>query len=203
MQNKADIKSNTSSGKDKHRRLGMILGGVVFIMFGFAFAMVPLYQLICSVAGINSIATNSGRMTSEEYLVQNIDEQRTVIVEFDVTLDKNIPFTVIPQVKRVEVHPGEAINTAYLVKNTSANTIVTQAVPGITPWQATAYFHKTECFCFTQQTLKGNEEKEMGLQFMVDADLPEDIKVLTLSYTFMDINKITAQPTIEHALNTN
>jgi len=148
--------------------------------------MVPLYQLYCSVTGSNSIATNSGRITSEQYSSDKVNEQRTVVVEFDVTLNENIPFSVNPAIKRIEVHPGEAITTAYLVKNLSDNTIITQAVPGITPWQATAYFHKTECFCFSQQTLLAEEEKEMGLRFMVDADLPEEIEVLTLSYTFMD-----------------
>ena len=196
MQNQTDI--NAPSTKNKQRKLGVILGGVVFVMFGFAFAMVPLYQLVCSVTGINSISTNSGRASIEDYQFQTADEQRTVIVEFDVTLNKDIPFTVNPSIKRIEVHPGEMITTSYVVNNLSADTIVTQAVPGITPWQATAYFHKTECFCFSQQTLAGKEEKEMGLQFMVDADLPEDIKVLTLSYTFMDTDRMAGQPANMH-----
>jgi len=178
--------NNTVSTRTKNRRLGLILGSVVFGMFAFAFALSPLYQLICSVTGLNSIATNSGRITDEQLISGEIDKQRTVTVEFDVTLNKDIPFTIQPKIKSIEVHPGEAITTSYLVKNMSSKAIVTQAVPGITPWQATAYFHKTECFCFTQQTLLANEEAEMGLRFMVDADLPDDIKVLTLSYTFMD-----------------
>ncbi|RLA02252.1 MAG: cytochrome c oxidase assembly protein [Gammaproteobacteria bacterium] len=179
----------TKTKKNSNRKLSLILGSVVLLMFGFGFAMVPLYSLICSVAGINSIATNSGRVVDEKVLTNGVDKQRTVVVEFDVTLNKDIPFTVSPTIKRVEVHPGEAVTTSYLVTNTSSDVIITQAVPGITPWQATAYFHKTECFCFTQQTLNGNETKEMGLRFMVDRDLPEDIEVLTLSYTFMDTDR--------------
>ncbi len=198
MQNQTDTPSTHEKGR--HRRLGLILGSIVFVMFGFAFAMVPLYQLICSVAGINSIATNSGRVTAEQYISENVNEQRTVLVEFDVTLNEQIPFTVSPKIKKVRVHPGEAVTTAYIVKNTSDKTIITQAVPGITPWQATAYFHKTECFCFTQQTLLAAEEKEMGLRFMVDADLPEDIEVLTLSYTFMDTERIVGNNINEHAV---
>jgi len=187
--------------KGKHQKLMLILGSVVFVMFGFAFAMVPLYQLICSVTGINSIATNGARLTSEQFLEANVDNKRIVRVEFDVTLNKDIPFTINPSLKSIEVHPGEAITTSYVVKNISDDTIITQAVPGITPWQATAYFHKTECFCFTQQTLAGNEEKEMGLQFMVDKDLPEDIQVLTLSYTFMDTDRMVGQPIKEHTIS--
>ena len=196
MQKQTDIE--TPSRKNKQRKLGLILGGVVFVMFGFAFAMVPLYQLICAVTGINSISTNSGRASIEDYQLTTVNKDRTVIVEFDVTLNKDIPFTVKPSIKRIEVHPGEIVTTSYVVNNTSADTIITQAVPGITPWQATAYFHKTECFCFSQQTLVGNEEKEIGLQFMVDADLPEDIKVLTLSYTFMDTDRMAGQPANMH-----
>jgi len=186
------IESNNKPSRGKHRRLGATLGVVVFVMFGFAFAMVPLYQLYCSVTGSNSIASNSGRISSEQYRSDYINEQRTVVVEFDVTLNENIPFSVNPAIKSIKVHPGEAITTAYVVKNLSNDTIITQAVPGITPWQATAYFHKTECFCFSQQTLLAEEEKEMGLRFMVDADLPEEIEVLTLSYTFMDTKGATA-----------
>jgi len=186
------IESNNKPSRGKHRRLGATLGVVVFVMFGFAFAMVPLYQLYCSVTGSNSIASNSGRISSEQYRSDYINEQRTVVVEFDVTLNENIPFSVNPAIKSIKVHPGEAITTTYVVKNLSNDTIITQAVPGITPWQATAYFHKTECFCFSQQTLLAEEEKEMGLRFMVDADLPEEIEVLTLSYTFMDTKGATA-----------
>ncbi len=187
MKSKMDINNKASTGK--HRRLGVMLAAVVFVMFGFAFAMVPLYQLYCSVTGSNSIAGNSGRITADQYRTEKINQQRTVVVEFDVTLNEDIPFSVNPAIKSIKVHPGEAITTAYIVKNLSDDTIITQAVPGVTPWQATAYFHKTECFCFSQQTLLAEEEKEMGLRFMVDADLPEDIEVLTLSYTFMNTER--------------
>ncbi|MCP4272426.1 MAG: cytochrome c oxidase assembly protein [Gammaproteobacteria bacterium] len=193
MKNKTDINNKASTGK--HRRLGVTLAAVVFVMFGFAFAMVPLYQLYCSITGSNSIANNSGRVTAEQYRSDNVNQQRTVTVEFDVTLNNDIPFSVNPALKSIKVHPGEAITTAYIVKNLSNGTIITQAVPGITPWQATAYFHKTECFCFSQQTLLAEEEKEMGLRFMVDADLPEDIEVLTLSYTFMNTERDTKSVT--------
>ncbi len=192
---KSEMNINNKASTGKHRRLGIVLVAVVFVMFGFAFAMVPLYQLYCSITGSNSIASNSGRVTAEQYRSDNVNQQRTVMVEFDVTLNNDIPFSVNPAIKSIEVHPGEAITTAYIVKNLSDDTIIMQAVPGITPWQATAFFHKTECFCFTQQTLLAEEEKEMGLRFMVDADLPEDIEVLTLSYTFMNTERDTKSVT--------
>ncbi len=95
MQDKTN--TTTTPEKGKHKRLGVILGSIVFVMFGFAFAMVPLYQLICSVTGINSIATNSGRVSAEQYVSEKINEQRTVLVEFDVTLNEQIPFTPLWQ----------------------------------------------------------------------------------------------------------
>ena len=186
------------AGNSPHRRLVMILLFTTVGMFGVGFAMVPLYKLICSVTGINSISQNSSRVLEKDLQIKGIDQDREVIVQFDVTLNEELPFEVYPKVKQMTVRPGETVVTAYMAKNLSQQTIVSQAVPGVTPWQATEYFHKIECFCFSQQTLLGGEEKEMGLRFVVDPDLPEDITVLTLSYTFMDTDREAGKHKHEH-----
>ncbi len=173
----------------KSQRQALILGLVVVAMFGFGFAMVPLYKLVCSVAGINNIADSGGRVRSDVYLPGKVDRSRTITVEFDATLNTGLPWELLPAVKKVKVHPGEINVVSWHVKNNSDRKIVAQAVPGVTPWQATEYLEKIECFCFTQQTLAPGESREMPLRFVIDAKLPESIKTLTLSYTFMDTDR--------------
>jgi len=153
-------------------------------MFGFGFAMVPLYQLICSVAGINSISTG-GRVAVE---VENlaVDPNREITVEFDVTRNKDIPWEFRPMVQEITVHPGEVNEVMYFAKNNSDQTIVAQAVPGVTPWQATEYLKKLECFCFSRQELAPGESREMPLRFVVTDELPDKFRTITLSYTIMD-----------------
>lgn len=189
MQEQDNKQLSDGSNKPSHKRLVTILMFTTIGMFGFGFAMVPLYKLVCSVTGINSISQNSSRVLEKDLQLKEVDTDREIIVQFDFTLNEKLPFAIQPQVKQLTVRPGEAVVTSYTAKNLSDQTIVSQAVPGVTPWQATEFFHKVECFCFTQQTLLGGEEKEMGLRFIVDPDLPEDITVLTLSYTFMDTDR--------------
>jgi len=114
---------------------------------------------------------------------------RSITVQFDSTNNADLPWEFYPLTKTVTVHPGEIKDIVYFAKNKSDKTIVAQAIPGITPWQATAYFNKTECFCFKQQTLKAGESREMPLRFIIDTHLPEDLNTITLSYTFMDTDR--------------
>lgn len=157
-------------------------------MFGFGFAMVPLYNLLCSVTGWNSIGTNSAQATTAD-ISREIDLDRTVTVTFDGTINAGLPWEFKPLVRKLAVTPGKSYEANFYVKNYSDREIVGQAIPGVTPWQGTEHFHKTECFCFTQQTLAAGESRVMPLRFTVDADLPKDIKMLTLSYTLMDTDR--------------
>lgn len=177
--------SQQQDGKDK-KRTSWLLGGMGVGMFAFGFALVPLYNLICSISGINGIATG-GQQT--EVVMGHIDHQRLVTVEFDSTLNENLPWKIERPPKKLKVHPGELHNISYRATNKSNETITVQAIPGITPWQATEFFNKTQCFCFDTQTLKPGESKEMNLQFMVDRKLPEKYKTITLSYTFMNTDR--------------
>lgn len=160
---------------------------VVVGMFGFGFAMVPLYDLLCSVTGLNGSTT--GRIQDESTLDGKIDSSRIITVEFDATNNAALPWEFYPMVKKVQVHPGEVTQISYFAKNNSDKAIIAQAIPGITPWQATNHFSKTECFCFTQQKLEPGESKEMALRFVVDVDLPKEFSTITLSYTFMDTDR--------------
>lgn len=156
---------------------------VVFGMFGFGFALVPLYDVFCDITGLNG-KTNE---TAAAYLADGIDTSRTVNVQFISRMAQGIPWKFEPIQREITVHPGEMKFIQFYAKNESNRDIVGQAVPSVSPGLAAAYFQKIECFCFTQQPLKSKEEVEMGLQFYVDPELPEDISTLTLSYTLYDI----------------
>lgn len=185
--------TSTSTGRirKRNKRSALIMGAVVLAMFGFGFAMAPLYQLVCSVTGINS-ANPTGRLRAVDYQSASIDKDRLVRVEFDTTLNEEMPWDFRPNTKTLDVHPGQAYTVTFHVRNRADRTIVGQAIPGITPWQATEHFRKTECFCFSNQTLQAGEVKEMPLRFIVTTELPKDIKTITLSYTFMDTEKMAA-----------
>jgi cytochrome c oxidase assembly protein subunit 11 len=155
-------------------------------MFGFGFAMVPLYDLLCSVTGLNGSTTGRG---NEAELTKRVDLNREITVEFDATNNADLPWEFHPLIKKLKVHPGEINEVSYYAKNLSDKAIIGQAIPGITPWQATSHFNKSECFCFIQQKLEAGESREMTLRFVIDPDLPAQYKTITLSYTFMDTDR--------------
>ena len=158
---------------------------VVFAMFGFGFALVPLYDVFCDITGLNGKTNDVGVAYEDE----GIDTSRTVKVQFITRMAKGIPWQFEPVINEISVHPGEVKFVSFYAKNTSKRDIVGQAVPSVSPGLAAGYFQKIECFCFTQQPLKAGEEVEMGLQFYVDIDLPSEINTLTLSYTLYDISE--------------
>jgi cytochrome c oxidase assembly protein subunit 11 len=159
------------------RRLGLI----ALLMFGFGFALVPLYDVFCDITGLNG---KTGRIDREQALSAVIDEDRLVTVEFLGTVRSDLPWDFKPLVRRVKVHPGEVTEVHYLASNKTADPVTGQAVPSVAPGQAARYFSKTECFCFTQQTLEAGEAKEMPIRFVVDPELPEEVRTISLSYTF-------------------
>lgn len=163
------------------------LGAVAVAMFAFVFVvMVPLYNVLCDALGIN------GKTSSEAYtsVVAQVDESRSVKVQFVSTNNDGMPWVFSPDVTEMVVHPGAANDTVFFAANPTANSMIAQAVPSVSPSRAAEYFHKTECFCFEQQPLDGNSEAEMPLQFIVDQDLPADIKTITLSYTLFDVTAL-------------
>jgi cytochrome c oxidase assembly protein subunit 11 len=179
----------------RNRRTGLVLGAVVVGMFGFGFALVPLYSLFCQVTGVQSVKLNAARDRDAAAPVSSATtpSQRVVTVKFDATVNSGLPWEFKPLVRSLEVHPGEAYEVRYLAHNVAAESVVGQAIAAVVPWQATAYFHKTECFCFRQQTLAADEAREMPLRFVVSPDLPEGINTLTLSYTFMNTDPNAVQ----------
>lgn len=171
----ASIKNNTSTVKK-------LLVAVV-AMFGFGFALVPLYDVFCDITGLNGKTNTSG----VAYAATSIDKTRVVKVQFITRNAQGVPWKFEPLINEISVHPGEMKLVKFYAKNLSENDIVGQAVPSVSPGLGANYFNKIECFCFTQQPLKAGEDVEMALQFYVDQELPSEIKTLTLSYTLYDI----------------
>lgn len=162
---------------------------VVVAMFAFVFVvMVPLYNVLCEQLGLNG--KTSGRY---EVVDASVDTSREIKVQFVASNNEGMPWEFRPSVSMLTVNPGAANDTVFYAKNPLAADMVGQAVPSISPSRAAAYFHKTECFCFNQQPLAGFAEAEMPLQFIVDQDLPADIKTITLSYTIFDVTDMVAK----------
>jgi len=154
---------------------------LVLFMFGFGFLMVPIYDVLCDVTGLNG---KTGRLAVDEASKSTIDQDRMITVEFDTNTNDKLPWSFAAKEYKLRVHPGEVSEAVFVVKNKTDRTIVGQAIPSVAPAQASLFFNKTECFCFTEQTLKAHEEREMIVRFVVDSKLPEKIETMTLSYTF-------------------
>jgi len=167
---------------------GQLLGKllvVAVLMFGFGYALVPMYKKICEITGLN-ILTPKDASVDESGNTQ-VDTSRTITVEFDGNAQG--PWRFRPTVSSMQVHPGELVHMLYEVVNTQPRSIDAQAIPSYAPQQAAAFFKKLECFCFKQQTLGPNEARQMPVVFYIDSKLPKNVKTITLSYTFFEISR--------------
>jgi cytochrome c oxidase assembly protein subunit 11 len=175
---------NRSETEQDNRTILRKLVVVAVLMFGFGWALVPLYRKICEVTGVNVI---TARNEDAERAARNtqVDTSRTVIVEFDA--NSQGPWRFRPHVNHVAVHPGELVHVDYDLVNLESRTMVGQAIPSYAPMQSAAHFQKLECFCFKQQTLAANETRRFPVVFFVDPELPQDVKTITLSYTFFEV----------------
>ena len=163
-----------------NKKTVVLLVALVIGMFGFGFAMVPLYNLICQVTGLKSIGQVRIPIKSQ------VDETRTVLVEFDGVVNDNLPWKFEPSQRQIKVNTGKVTTVSYKVTNLSDKTVTGQAIPSVIPWFGNKYFNKIECFCFNNQTLEPNQTVDMPIQFFISPDMPKDINTLRLSYTFMN-----------------
>lgn len=169
-----------------NRRLAFRLALVALFFAGFGFALVPLYDVICSVTGLNG-RTNAMAVVPDKNT--QVDTSRWVNVEFLSHAMPGVGLNMTPEMFSMRVHPGAIIHTHYVVKNTTNQVFVGQAIPSVTPAVAAPYFQKIECFCFSQQTLQPGEERSMPVVFVVNPELNRDLGTITLSYTFFEAVK--------------
>ena len=171
-------------------------------MFAFGYALVPLYQAICEITGINILALGEREMpgtgSARAKVPSNtqVDTARTITVEFDA--NARGPWEFRPAQRSIQVHPGEVVTVMYEFKNVQNRTMAAQAIPSYAPRQAAQHFNKLECFCFNQYTLAPGEKKEWPVVFVVDPKLSKDVSTITLSYTFFEVGgKTPAAPTAQ------
>lgn len=174
---------NNNKLRKKRRRLTIGLVGIVLGMFAFGYALVPIYNVLCSAFGING--KTGGRVANNAQTA--IDESRTITVQFLATRNANLPWTFYPMQTSIKIHPGQNQRITYFAENKSVKTMTVQAIPSVTPGPAAKYLKKTECFCFAQQTLKSMQTMQMPLIFHLDRDIPKNIKMMTLAYTLFDV----------------
>jgi cytochrome c oxidase assembly protein subunit 11 len=167
------------------------LGLFAIAMFGFGYVMVPIYDVLCDITGING---KTGEISQSEAETKRVDVDRLVTVEFDTNVNPALPWKFKAAEYKMKVHPGEIAEAVFIVENESDRSVIGQAVPSVAPAQASLFFNKTECFCFTKQILEPGERKEIIVRFVVDTELPKKISTMTLSYTFFrvpDSNDVT------------
>ena len=162
---------------------------VTLTMFAFGFALVPLYDKICEVTGLNSVTKRDTRAQEFARNTQ-VDKTRTLRVEFDANSRGAWQFH--PEKPMLEVHPGELVTIVYDLVNTTGASSTGQAIPSYAPRVSAQYFRKLECFCFEQQELAAHESRKFPVVFVVDPKLPKDVNTITLSYTFFEVAGKTA-----------
>lgn len=169
---------------------------VTAAMFGFGYAMVPMYQAICTALGINVLSLAEREVpgtTSQARPNTQVDLSRTITIEFDA--NARGPWEFKPETRSMQVHPGQLTTVMYRFRNAQGRTMTAQAIPSYAPKQATAHFNKLECFCFNEYTLQPGESRQWPVVFVVDPKLPRDVKTITLSYTFFEVGgKVPAAP---------
>lgn len=161
-----------------------LVGKLLWVIAGavlFTIALVPLYNVMCEITGFNGKTAGAADQASK---TMKVDATRTITVEFTSSVMPGLPWDFAPKQNSIKVHPGQIELTTYVAKNIANHEVVGQAIPSVSPGQASLYFKKIECFCFQRQALKPGESKEMPLTFFVSPDLPKHIETITLSYAF-------------------
>ena len=164
----------------KNRKLARVLLLVSVGMFGFGFALWPLYDVFCDVTGLGG----RGVSVAERGTTASRVADREVTILFDATVNSALPWQFEPAQKTLAVQLGAVSEASYLAFNDSDSAVTGHAIYNVAPPEASLYFVKTECFCFTEQKLEQGETREMPVTFFVQPDLPESLKTITLSYTF-------------------
>jgi cytochrome c oxidase assembly protein subunit 11 len=172
-----------------NQQLVVKLALIVALMFGFGYALVPLYRAICNALGINvlSVSEQTTSAIGKKTVAPNtqIDRTRTITVEFDA--NARGPWEFRPAQRSITVHPGELATVMYEFQNVQNRTMAAQAIPSYAPMQAGAHFNKLECFCFSEYILAPGEKKQWPVAFVIDPKLPKDVTTITLSYTFFEV----------------
>jgi len=172
-----------------NRSLVAKLSLLVVGMFGFAFALVPIYSLFCKVTGLGG---KTGGVYSYDASSAKVDPDRSVTVTFITDNSAGMPWDFRAETPMVRVHPGELTEVKFYARNPTDHVMVGQAIPSVVPLPAAAHFHKTECFCFSRQVLQPGQEIEMPMRFFLAPELPRNVDSVSLSYSMYDVTALAA-----------
>ena len=184
---------------DNRRMLGKLLV-VALLMFGFGYALVPIYKAICEALGVNvlSVSERGGPTARQVPSNTQVDRSRTVTIEFDA--NARGPWDFKPALRSLQVHPGEVATVMYEFRNKQDRTMAAQAIASFAPMNSAAHFNKLECFCFNEYTLAPGESRQWPVVFYLDSKLPKDVTTITLSYTFFEVGgKVPPAPSGKQA----
>jgi cytochrome c oxidase assembly protein subunit 11 len=170
-------KSVRIRNRDTFRKLTVIS----LLMFGFGYALVPLYEKICEVTGINQIVKPDAVVNTQ------VDTSRQIVMEFDANVRGEIAWELVPRERKRTVHPGELVHVVFDLKNASDTSVQAQAIPSYGPQRAGQHVKKLECFCFTQQEIRAGENRELPVVLVIDPSIPADVHTVTLSYTMFEV----------------
>ena len=182
------------SSIDNKSKTALKAAGAAVAMFAFGFMLVPIYDTICEITGLNG---KTGTISITQVEPRANDDSRVVTVEFLASLNRMMPLDFEPVVKKMQVTPGRIYTMDYIARNLTSNPIQGQAVPSLAPVNAAIHFDKVECFCFSEQAFKPGEERRLPVQFVISTKLPDNVKTVSLSYTFFEITDKQQDKTTE------
>jgi len=179
------------------------------LMFGFSFLLVPIYSIVCDLTGLNGNTSNLKLKTEVNNNINTSLDSSTVKIQFVSNSGEGTNVNFKADEFQINVTKGKIHSTYYYFENISENIVVGQAVPSVSPNIASKYLKKIECFCFEQQKIMPGEvlkkiecfcfEQQkimpgevlkLPVYFSIDPNIPNDIKTLTLSYTFYKIDNV-------------
>lgn len=172
----------SDSVEQKNTKLVRKLVFIVLAMFGFGYALVPIYDVFCDVTGINGKTDTEAAVN----LTYEVDETREITIEFITSLNESAPMVFRTETKKMKVHPGKYYTVNFYAENKTDKKMIARAIPSVTPGLAAEYLDKIECFCFTEQTFEPKQGKNMPVRFVINPELPKKYKTITLAYTFFD-----------------
>lgn len=170
------------SADNRNIRAVRLMVIVAVAMFGFGYALVPIYNVLCKVTGLNG---KIGLSANKEIAYQ-VDYTREISIEFVTTLNEGAPMLFRSEVESLKVHPGEYHTVNFYAENKTNKILRARAIPSVSPGAVADFLKKTQCFCFTEQVFNPQEGKVMPVRFVVEPKIPNEYKVLTLAYTFFD-----------------
>ena len=174
--------------KNKNFKIASLVFCFFSFMFLLAFASVPLYNLFCKVTGY-------GGTPKVVELPSSYISDKTIKVRFNADVSKKLNLYFQPVDREIITKIGKSNTVDYEVINNSDNDILITSTYNVTPQKAGLYFNKLDCFCYEERKVLAGQKILLPVTFFISPDIIDDpntseLKSLTLSYTFFNVNNI-------------